>query len=52
MIISKNINIKTQLPVKSGYIEEQLSLMGINPVRWAIIEINSDETIVSVSYEE
>ncbi len=49
-IISKTIQIKCDnLPPEVDYIEEQIRIQGLIPVRWAIVDINKNELFVSVS---
>ena len=49
-IISKTIKIKCdKLPPEVDFIENQIKLQGLNPVRWAIVEVNNYELTLSVS---
>ena len=49
-VISKIIKIKTdKLPPEVSFIEKEIEKQGIEPLRWAIVEVNNDELIVSVS---
>ena len=49
-IISKTIKINSpKLPPEVNFIEEQIKIQGLEPVRWAIVEIQANELFVSVS---
>jgi len=49
-IISKTIIIKVNsLPPETEYIEAQIKAQGIEPIRWAIIDINDNNLVVSTS---
>ena len=49
-IISKTIKIKSdKLPPEVDFIEEQIKLQGLNPVRWAIVDVKEKELVLSVS---
>ena len=49
-IISKIIKIKSdKLPPEVGFIEEQIKISGIEPVRWAIVDVKGSEITLSVS---
>lgn len=49
-IISKTINITCdELPPEVDFIEKQIRLQGIEPVRWAIVEVSENELTLSVS---
>lgn len=49
-IISKTIKIKSdKLPPDVDFIEEQIRLQGLEPVRFAIVEIIENELTLSVS---
>lgn len=37
-IISKLVEIETEMPVENDFIEEKLNEMGISPLRWAIVD--------------
>ena len=53
MIVSKTIIINSpRLPPEVDYIEEQIKLQGLKPVRWAIVDIKDNELILSVSAYE
>jgi len=52
-VISKIIKIKTSnFPPKPEYIEQKIIKSGIEPLRWAIIEVKESEVLVSVSGRE
>ena len=49
-VISKIIKIKTdKLPPEVSFIEKEIEKQGIESLRWAIVEVNDEELIVSVS---
>lgn len=49
-VISKTIKIKTdKLPVQIEFIEQEITKQGVEPLRWAIVDVVQDELIVSVS---
>ena len=49
-IISKTIKIKCEfLPPKVDFIEEQIKSQGLEAVRWAIVGIEDNILILSVS---
>ena len=49
-IISKIIKIKSdKLPPSADFIEQQIKLQGIDPLRWAIVEAEECELSLSVS---
>ena len=49
-IVSETITIKSdKFPPKVDFIEKQIKLQGIEPVRWAIVDVNKDELVLSVS---
>ena len=50
MIISKEIKIKTDiLPPKVDFILQEIKKQGLEPIRWAIVEVRGGELILSVS---
>ncbi len=51
MITTNNFEIKKTQNLTSSYIENELNLMGIRPLRWAIVNVCEDSYSVSVSYE-
>lgn len=51
MIISDNINIKNFENLSTDYIENELIKQGIEPIRWAITNINKEEITVTLAYE-
>ena len=50
-IVTKQFEIRKIDDLKSSYIENCLMQMGIEPLRWAIVDVNEDSYILSVSYE-
>ncbi len=49
-IISKTIKIQSdKLPPEVDFIEKQIKLQGLNPVRWAIVDIKEKDLVLSVS---
>ena len=49
-IISKTIKIiSDSMPPKTSFIEREIKRQGINPVRWAIVEVNGNELTLNVS---
>ena len=49
-IISKIIKIEAQkLPPSVEFIEKQILSQGLEPLRWAIVEINGNELLISAS---
>ena len=49
-IIDTIIKIKSaQMPPKNDFIEQEIKQNGIDPIRWAIIEINENELVLSVA---
>ena len=49
-IISKTIIIETvSLPPEADYIEAQIKAQKIEPVRWAIVDVEDKKLILSVS---
>jgi len=51
MIISDNIKLDRVENISTEYIESELKKQGIEPVRWAIIDINEKEITISLAYE-
>lgn len=50
-IISKTVEIETQLPVDNKFIEAKLAGMGIIPLRWAITRVNDNTLTISLACE-
>ncbi len=49
-IISKTIKIKAKaLPPKVEFIEAEIIKSGLEPLRWAIVEVSNNEITLSVS---
>ena len=51
MIVSKTVKFKIVKPVTNSQIEAGLESLGIKPVRQAIVAVEGDTVILSVSYE-
>ena len=50
MIISKTLTIKTEkMPPKVDFILSEIRKQKIEPIRWAIVDIQKDNLILSVS---
>lgn len=52
MIVTKNVEIPIVRPVTADQIEAGLKLLGINPVRQAIVDVGENTVTVCVSFEE
>lgn len=50
MITSNLIKIKFTTDIDE--IEKELFLLGIEPLRWAVVKVSETELTISVSYEE
>ena len=50
MIISENIDLNLLKPVNAKGIEKELKNKGIDPLRWAIVNIENNVFTVNVSY--
>ncbi len=50
-IISKLIEIETELPVDNDFIEAKLNELGITPLRWAIVNVNYNKLTISLACE-
>ncbi len=49
-IISETIKITSdKMPPDTSFIEQEIIKQGINPIRWAIVEINKNELTLNVS---
>ena len=49
-IVSKTIVITSEtMPPKSEFIEREIINHGINPIRWAIVEVNENKLTLNVS---
>ena len=49
-VISKILKIATQnMPPKVDFIEQQIKLNKIEPIRWAIVDIEGNNLTISVS---
>lgn len=50
-IVSKIVEIKAKVPVNNNFIENELAKMGIIPLRWAIVNVESDNLTISLACE-
>lgn len=50
-ITSKLVEIETELPVDNDFIETKLIGMGIEPLRWAIVDVNGNILTISLACE-
>lgn len=50
-ITSKLIEIEAQLPVDNEFIEAKLKEMGIEPLRWAIVDVKNNILTISLACE-
>lgn len=50
-IISKLVKIKASFPIDNLAIENELKELGIEPLRWAIVEVNQDVLTISLACE-
>lgn len=50
-IVSKIIEIETDLPVDNAFIENYLAKIGINPLRWAIVKVGERSITISLACE-
>lgn len=51
MITTNDFEIKKTDNLTSSYIESELAKIGVVPLRWAIVEENSNVYTVTASYE-
>lgn len=51
-IISKIVDIYATSPIDSHFIDNSLKKMGINPLRWAIVNVQGHKLTVSVAHEK
>ena len=52
-VISKTIKIKSEImPPEVDFIESEIIKSGLEPLRWAIVEVNKKELTLSVSGRE
>ena len=50
MIITKTIKIKTdKLPPEVDFIEKEIKSQGLDPVRWAIVDVKGYELTINAS---
>ena len=52
MVVSELFKIEKNLPVNGNEIEKFFKKMKIEPIRWAIVNINEKELIISVAYDK
>lgn len=50
MIISNLVKLKLTNDIAK--IENELKKLGIEPLRWAVVEVSENELTISVSYEQ
>lgn len=50
-VVSQLVKIRAKLPVDNSFIEAKLNEMGIEPLRWAVVECNDDTLTISVANE-
>lgn len=50
-IITKTIDIKNQGILSTEYIENEISKLGITPVRWAIVKISKQVFTIDIAYD-
>ena len=49
-VISKTIKIKAdKLPPEADFIEQEIIKSGLEPLRWAIVDVTDNELTLSVS---
>lgn len=51
-IITKEITIKKPEKITTQYIEQELTNLFINPIRWAIVQITRDTIILDIACVE
>lgn len=51
MITTNNFEIKKTDNLTSAYIESEFKKLGIEPLRWAIVEENKENYVITASYE-
>lgn len=52
MIVTKEVAVKTVENITSEYIELQLKNMGLDVLRWAIVDIRDDNYILNLAVLE
>lgn len=50
MIITKEIKIKVSKQISSKYIENELTKLNFNILRWAIVSANNEYYTLSISF--
>lgn len=50
MIVSEQLKIAKTAELTSDYIESELKKHSIEPLRWAIVEVQDEFYVLSVSY--
>lgn len=49
-VISKTLFIKTpKLPPDADFIEQEIQKSGLEPLRWAIVDVKNDVLVISAS---
>lgn len=51
-IVSKIVEIETDLPIDNIQIEQKLFEMGICPLRWAIVKVKGNIIAISLACED
>lgn len=50
-IISKLVEIDAVVPIDNHFIDKNLRKIGIEPLRWAIVNVKGSKLTVSVAHE-
>lgn len=50
-IISKLVEIDAAAPIDNHFIDNNLKKMGIDPLRWAIVNVKGNKLTVSVAHK-
>lgn len=50
-ITSKLVEIEAELPVDNKFIEAKLKEMGIEPLRWAVVNVKGNTLTISLACE-
>ena len=50
MIVSDNILINIDLPITNQKIEDELSKLGLNVIRWAVSKVDNNNIELQISY--
>ena len=51
MILTDEFKINKTKNLESSYIQNELSKLGIKPLRWAIVDVTDEQYILTVSHE-